>query len=365
MKKRFWLYKRGSVYYIQDSLTGKQQSLETKSQLDAERLLHAKLESVQQPILNLQLGKAYLSAYDPQMPERTWGMVMEKAKSRGKEQTVARWQRAIKSESFDSIRNKKLIETTADDFYQVLKSGTVSTHSYLRILQNFALGLGWLPWPIIPQRLWPQAKYKIKRAITLDEHQTIIDAEKNLERRLFYELLWNIGASQTDAVMLKANNIDWNSRILAYQRQKTGTWAYLSIGKKLESILRRLPEKGPLFPNLSKTKDTDRASEFYRRCKLCGIRGISLHSYRYSWAERAKTAGYPERFAQEALGHNSKAVHRAYSKQARVKLPSLEDYENNIATSNIVEGDFNNTTNNISNTQTFHSEDETETRILS
>ena len=33
--------------------------------------------------------------------------------------------------------------------------------------------------------------------------------------------------------------------------------------------------------------------------------------FRPAWAERAKTVGYPERFAQEALGHNSKAVHRA------------------------------------------------------
>jgi hypothetical protein len=37
--------------------------------------------------------------------------------------------------------------------------------------------------------------------------------------------------------------------------------------------------------------------------------------------------GYPERFAQEALGHNSKAVHRACAKRALVKIPSLEDYE--------------------------------------
>jgi hypothetical protein len=44
-------------------------------------------------------------------------------------------------------------------------------------------------------------------------------------------------------------------------------------------------------------------------------------------AERAKTAGYPERFAQEALGHNSKTVHRSYAKGALVKIPSLEEYE--------------------------------------
>ena len=58
-----------------------------------------------------------------------------------------------------------------------------------------------------------------------------------------------------------------------------------------------------------------------------GIKGISLHSYRYAWAERARTCGYPERFAQEALGHNSKAVHRAYAKRASVKIPSLDDFE--------------------------------------
>jgi len=46
--------------------------------------------------------------------------------------------------------------------------------------------------------------------------------------------------------------------------------------------------------------------------------------------ERAKTCGYPERFAQEALGHNSIAVHRAYAKKAKVKLPSLEEYERKI-----------------------------------
>jgi len=35
----------------------------------------------------------------------------------------------------------------------------------------------------------------------------------------------------------------------------------------------------------------------------------------------------PERFVQEALGHNSKAVHRAYAKRALIKIPSLEQYE--------------------------------------
>jgi integrase len=61
------------------------------------------------------------------------------------------------------------------------------------------------------------------------------------------------------------------------------------------------------------------------------IEGVTLHSYRYAWAWRAKTAGMPERFAMENLGHNSKAVHRAYAKKALMKKPSLEDYEKKAA----------------------------------
>jgi len=58
-----------------------------------------------------------------------------------------------------------------------------------------------------------------------------------------------------------------------------------------------------------------------------GIKGVTLHSYRYAWAERAKKAGYPERFAMDNLGQNSKAVHRAYLRKAQVELPSLGEYE--------------------------------------
>jgi len=50
-------------------------------------------------------------------------------------------------------------------------------------------------------------------------------------------------------------------------------------------------------------------------------------------AARSETlCGYPERFAQQALGHNSKAVHHACSKHALMKIPSLEDYEQRAVT---------------------------------
>ena len=99
------------------------------------------------------------------------------------------------------------------------------------------------------------------------------------------------------------------------------------LGSDALNLFKDLPSEGTLFPYLSRVRAGDRATEFKQRCKQLKILGVTLHSYRYAWAERAKTAGYPERFAQEALGHNSKAVHRAYAKRALVKIPSLEEYE--------------------------------------
>jgi integrase len=82
-----------------------------------------------------------------------------------------------------------------------------------------------------------------------------------------------------------------------------------------------------LFPKWSKLTSAQRSDRFHSRCKTLGIQGVCLHSYRYAWAERAAEAGYPERYAQQALGHASAAIHRAYAKKARVEVPPLEDYE--------------------------------------
>ena len=226
------------------------------------------------------------------------------------------------------MRNRKLIETTATDFLVVLARPEVSVHHYLRRLHNLALGLGWISSAVLPSRLWPKVRFKEKRAITRVEHERILQAERNPERNLYYQLLWEIGASQSDAAELQADQIDWKNQTLSYRRKKTGEWAQIMIGNGLKQVLKQLPTEGALFPAISQTSENDRSAEFYRRCKLLGIQGISLHSYRYAWAQSARSAGYPERFAQGALGHGSKAVHRAYARGAHVMLPSLEAYEN-------------------------------------
>lgn len=328
MKLQYRLFRRrNGIFFIQNNATGKQESLQTRDKATATRLFHAKNEAHQQPQLNLQIARAYLTASDPAFMQRTWQVVMGEIITHGKAATQTRYTRSMKSKAFDSLRHKKLLETTPDDLLAVLKHEQASTSHNLRRLHNLALNFGWLPVPVLGLKLWPKHQPKARRGITAAEHQLILDAEKNAERSLYYQLLWEIGASQSDAASLTAEHIDWPTQCLSYFRMKPGEHAQISIGPRLKTILNQLPTEGPLFPMIFKTTTNDRAAEFRRRCKLLKIEGVSLHSYRYAWAERAKCAGYPERFAQDALGHNSKAVHRAYAKRALVKIPPLEEFE--------------------------------------
>ncbi|PYJ97653.1 MAG: hypothetical protein DME23_14380 [Verrucomicrobia bacterium] len=327
MKQKYWLCRRKNVLFSFDSETGKRESLCTGDKEEAKRIIRAKNDAATQPAINISIARAYLVGTDPKLVERTWGFVMREFCSVKKESTRLRRERAIKSKAFNSIRNKRLVETTAEDFYTVLKSGGVFTHHILRCLHNLALGMGWVLAPVIPPKLWPKIEKKFKRAVTLQEHQRIVQSENNIERRHYYELLWEIGAAQTDAANLTAANIDWENRLLSYHRQKTGELCMLEIGPRLESLLKNLPSEGALFPRISQLPDRWRAAEFRRRCRVLKIEGISLHSYRYAWASRAKRVGMPERFAQSALGHASLAVHREYAREGVAICPSLENYE--------------------------------------
>ena len=67
MKTRFRMFRRGNDFWSHDGETGKQETLRTKDKATALRLLHSKNEAYQQPILNLQIARTYLTASDPEI----------------------------------------------------------------------------------------------------------------------------------------------------------------------------------------------------------------------------------------------------------------------------------------------------------
>jgi hypothetical protein len=127
MKKRFWLWRRNGVYYLQDAETRQKESLHTRDRREAERLRNARNDAATRPVLGMALAKAYLSAHDAEISKRTWQNVMDYFCARGKPQTQERRQRAARSKCFDRLRSLKLLETNSNDFLTVLESSPQTT----------------------------------------------------------------------------------------------------------------------------------------------------------------------------------------------------------------------------------------------
>src|SRR6185369_14338528 len=111
---------RGGMFYCVDKTTGKRTSLATTNRDDAQQIIEAKNQAERQPVLNLQIAQAYLNASDPAWTQRNWQDVANRIQTHGRESSQNRYARAMKSKVFDSLRTKKLLETTAEDFLIVL-----------------------------------------------------------------------------------------------------------------------------------------------------------------------------------------------------------------------------------------------------
>jgi hypothetical protein len=152
MKLRFTLFRRGGVFYCQDTSTKRQTSLRTRDAGEAQTLLNAKNEAHRQPILNLHIARTYISATDPEIAKRTWQAVMDEMAKTKAGPTLHRHENAMRDKAFDLIRNQPILETQPIHFMRVLEHGCVSTNIYLRRLHNFAIGVNWLPWPILAKK---------------------------------------------------------------------------------------------------------------------------------------------------------------------------------------------------------------------
>ena len=335
MQHRYRMYRRGrGSFYVKDRVTGKAESLGTADRAQAQHLLAARNQAVIQPQLNRAMARTYLMAKSPELVTRTWAEVMEHYVQGGVESTRERKERAFASRPFAMLRTLSLLDTEAIHLLAVLehKKAGNSTHHYLRRIHNYALHLGWLLTPVMADAAWPQIRSKKFSAITEEEHIRIVEREGNVERKLYYQLLWETGGSQSDIANLEWSRIDLRNRTIRFTRQKlegkgnSGS-SSLRIGPHVEAILEQLPQTGALFPKIKLELAKHRAGEFRRRCRTLKIEGRTLHSYRYAWAQRAKAAGMPERDAMNHLGHKSRAIHAAYSGAADVAVLPLEYYE--------------------------------------
>jgi hypothetical protein len=342
MQNRLGMFRRSwGVYYWVDRETGKQGTLKTRDREEAARLLDAmRKSSCASDQVNLAMAQLHLQAANPDLASRTWQELFVVWIAQGLAvSTRERRLRAIERPWMRQLGKYRLSDPEAAKWIMENLKGNWSKE-IIRGIQRLGISLGWLvhiPVPDIHLKVRKRDR-KVTRAITQKEHEDIVAYERKsvrigrskadlgIERALYYELLWQTGAAQIDGANLKAENIDWSRNRLGYRRQKTGEKCLLGIGPDFGEFLRQLPSEGLLFPQMAAKSSGHRAAEFNRRRKLLELEGVSLHSYRYSWAERAAVVGMPLRWAQAALGHSSRVIAQAYARKAEIACPLPEDY---------------------------------------
>jgi len=164
MKQRFWLFQRGSVFYLQDSETGKRKASRPVTPTGGAGLRAAKNEAAEKPLLGLTLGKAYLSLTIRNWSRRKWAQVMDEFGQRGRDSSRARYARALKSPALATLRDKKIGTRRPTTCARPGRQQTVN-ESLSPPGSQSGRGPGLLPWPIIPTKMWPAMQLKCKRGI--------------------------------------------------------------------------------------------------------------------------------------------------------------------------------------------------------
>jgi hypothetical protein len=106
MKTRYRLTRRGirgDKFYCVDKTTGKRTSLHTANEEEARQIVEAKNQSERQPVLNLQIAKAYLAGTDNGIATRTWQQAIEALTNTKQGANQHRWRTAAKDKAFASL----------------------------------------------------------------------------------------------------------------------------------------------------------------------------------------------------------------------------------------------------------------------
>ena len=313
---------------------------------------------------HMKAAEAHLMKCNPEYATNTWDMVADKLiKSKRKcggpmkLSTTRTYKSCWNHKGWDVLRHKRCIDTTPRDFEEATKDMGYLNVKFGQKLHNFAINRMLIPYAIMGLDMWPVVTIKgpICRAIKEDEHLKVlkfIDDPKMAhwrqlvkthggkpidwmnEWKAFLSLLWYTGASQTDASMMKAENVKWDQGVLEYRRIKwkeplkhAPVRVAIAAGGALEKLLKKLPKKGPLFPLLINTDHSNRCRTFARFVDWLDFSNVSMHGYRYSFAERAKEKGMSAEDRMTTLGHKNFEMTSHYDQEAQVIPASIEIIE--------------------------------------
>jgi len=97
-----------------DTVSSKRTSLHTSNEDEAQQIVDAKNQAERQPVLNLQIARAYLAGSDTGINTRTWADAILALTNSKKGSNKERWQRAAIDKAFVPLLPKVIIETRGE-----------------------------------------------------------------------------------------------------------------------------------------------------------------------------------------------------------------------------------------------------------
>ena len=294
----------------------------------------------------------HLAHCNPTWNTTTWDDVFKDILKRGRRNggmhgasTIRTIKSGWNNSCWNFIREKRLIETEPRDLLNPLRGKGMGIMQLIRRMHEHAVGYQMIPYPIVGSKMWPVYDNKpMSMAITEEQHTKVIDRITTMRRNRWSDetadqwrsewiaylwILWFTGASNKDAAELKAENINWRDMVIEFSRSKWVNKDKLEpcrivIGPRFAEVLRALPKDGLLLPILGNKNTSKRYDFFHKQTVALEIEGISIHGYRYAFAERSKENGMSIEDRMATLGHNTYEVHRNYGRTAKVVPVSIE-----------------------------------------
>jgi hypothetical protein len=114
MKTRYRLIRRGVRsgvfrFYCVDTKTGKRTSLGKHSEDEARQIINAKNQALRQPMLNMQIAKAYLYGTENGIATRTWQQALDSLTANKEGDNQKRWKRGGKEKPFDLMHRQSTL----------------------------------------------------------------------------------------------------------------------------------------------------------------------------------------------------------------------------------------------------------------
>jgi hypothetical protein len=122
MQNRYYLYQRRSsgVYFIQDRLAKKHESLRTRTALSSRTPFQCPEPGRRAAHPECFAGQGYLVGLSPELANRTWQDVMHAMEKNYKDETLCRFRKLMRSAPLASLLKLTLVYTNSSHFLAVL-----------------------------------------------------------------------------------------------------------------------------------------------------------------------------------------------------------------------------------------------------